>query len=170
MKLLCGPTNLTWEHVNDIPSRPLTSITKVPEYAVTRNFKNFIQPDMDLRHCLSPYCFIDQIITSCMGIIIKDLRFTFALREIGGGASLALLHKGMKFLCASSTYTGTRFFESCYHSSEGFIEWIQRCHVERGVRHLQFTIQRPGDLISFHHLLAHVVLTLDAGSPTNLSG
>ena len=37
-------------------------------------------------------------------------------------------------------------------------------------RHLQFTLQRPGDLIYIPQLLAHAVLTLDTGSPTILSG
>ena len=90
LKLFCDHANLTWEHVNNIPSRPLTNITKGPRYTVTRNFANSIQADMDFRHCLSPYCFIDQVVTSCMGLLIKGAWFTFAYTEIGGGASFAL--------------------------------------------------------------------------------
>ena len=47
---------------------------------------------------------------------------------------------------------------------------MQRGPRERESRYLQFTLQRPGDLIYIPHLLAHAVLTLDTGSPTILSG
>ena len=47
---------------------------------------------------------------------------------------------------------------------------MQRGPRERETRYLQFTIQRPGDLIYIPHLLAHAVLTLDTGSTTVLSG
>ena len=47
---------------------------------------------------------------------------------------------------------------------------MQRGPRERGTRFLQFTFQRPVDLIHFPHLLAHAVLNLDTGSPTILSG
>ena len=40
---------------------------------------------------------------------------------------------------------------------------------ERESRYLQFSVQRPGELIYIPHLLAHAVLTLDTGSPTILS-
>ena len=96
LKLFCDHPNLTWNHVNNIPSRPLTGITKVPQYAVTRQFVNSIQADMNFNHCLSPYCFLNQIVTSCMGLLIKRLWFTYAHTEIGGGASFALLNTGIK--------------------------------------------------------------------------
>ena len=47
---------------------------------------------------------------------------------------------------------------------------MQRGPREREARYLQFTLQRPGDLIYIPHLLAHAVLTLDTGSPKILSG
>ena len=47
---------------------------------------------------------------------------------------------------------------------------MQRGPRERESRYLQFTFQRPGDLIYIPRLLAHAVLTLDTGSPTVLSG
>ena len=47
---------------------------------------------------------------------------------------------------------------------------MQRGPREHESRYLQFTLQRPGDLYYNPHLLAHVVLTLDTGSPTILSG
>ena len=170
LKLFCDHLNLTWNHVNNIPSRPLTGITKGPQYAVTRSFVNSIQADMNFSHYLSPYCFLDQTVTSCMGLLIKGPWFTYAHTEIGGVASFALLNTGIKIWCASTSSTGTRFFERCCHSPEGFIELLQRGPRDRESRYLQFTLQRPGDLIYIPHLLAHAVLTLDTGSPTILSG
>ena len=88
LKLFCDHPNLTWDHVNNILSRPLTGITKGPDYAVTRSFVNSIQVDMNFSHCLSPYCFLDQIVTSCMGLLINRPWVTYAHTEIGGGAFL----------------------------------------------------------------------------------
>ena len=170
LKLLCDHPNSTWIHVTSILSGPLTGITKGPQYAVTRSFINSSQADMNFSHCLFPYCFRDQIVTSCMGLLIKGPWFTYAHTEIDGGASFALLNTGIKIWCASTSSTGTRFFERCCHSPEGFIELMQRGPRERESRYLQFTLQRPGDLIYIPHLRAHAVLTLDTGSPTILSG
>ena len=71
LKLFSDYLNLTWEHVKIIPSRPLTIITKGTQYAVTRNFANFIQADMDFSNYLSPYWFLDQVVTNCIGLILK---------------------------------------------------------------------------------------------------
>ena len=125
---------------------------------------------MNFSHCLSPYCFLDQIVTSCMGLLINGPWFTYAHTEIGGGASFALLNKGIKIWCASTSSSGTRLFERCCHSPERFIKIMQRGPREREARYLQFTIQRPRDLIYIPHLPAHAVLTLDTGSPTILFG
>ena len=170
LKMFCDHPNLTWNHVNNIPSRPLPGITKGPQYAVTRSFINSIPADMNFSHCLSPYCSVDQIVTSCMGLLIKGPWFTYAHTEIGGGASFALLNTGIKIWCTSTLSTSTRFFEQCCHSPEGFIELMQRGPRERESLYLQFTVQRHGDLIYIPHPLAHAVLTLDTGSPTILSG
>ena len=105
-----------------------------------------------------------------MGLIINGPWFTHAHAEIGDGASFALLNKGIKIWCTSTSSSGNRLFERCCHSPEGFIELSPRGPREREARYLQFTIQRPGDLIYIPHLLAHAVLTLDTGSPTILSG
>ena len=164
LKLFCDHPNLTWDHVNNIPSRPLTGITKGPQYAVTRQFVNSIQADMNFSYCLSPYCFLEQIGTSCMELLIKEPWFTHAHTEIGGGASFALLNKGDEIWCASSSSSGTRLFERCCHSPEGFIELRQRGPREREARYLQFFLQRPSDLIYIPHLLAHAVLTLDTNN------
>ena len=60
--MFCDFFILTWEHVNNIPSRPLTStiisrpltsIIKGPENAVTLNFTNSIESDMSFRHLFS---------------------------------------------------------------------------------------------------------------------
>ena len=169
LKLFCDHPNLIWNHVNNIFSRPLTNITKRPQYAVTRNFVNSIQADINFSHCLSPFCFLDQIVTIRMGLLKKGLWFTFAHPEIGGGVSSPILNKEIKIWCASTSSTGTRFFKRCCHSLEGFIELMQHRPRERESRYLQFTLQRPGDLNNIPHLLTHAVLTLDTGSPTILS-
>ena len=109
-----------WEQLNNIFSRPLNNITKGPQWAVTGNFANSIQADMDFHHCLSPYCFIDQAVTSCMGSKIKGARFTLAHTETGVGASFTILNKEIKNCCVSTSSTGTRFFERCCHSPERF--------------------------------------------------
>ena len=147
LKLFCDHPNLTWNHVNNIPSRPLTGITKGPQHAVNRSFINSIQADMNFSRCLSPYWFCDQIVTSCMGLFIKGPWFTYAHTEIGGGASFALLNTGIKIWRASTSTTGTRFFERCCHSPEGFVELMQRGPRERESSYLQFILQRPGGLI-----------------------
>ena len=101
LKLFCDQLNLIWERVNNFPSRPLTNVTKGPQYAVTLNFATSIQADMDFRHCLLSSCFNDQVVTSCMGLLIEGQWFSFAHTEIGGGASFASLNKGIKIWCAS---------------------------------------------------------------------
>ena len=69
--VFCDHPKLTWNHLTNIPSHPLTGITKGPEYAVTRSFVDSIQADMNFSHCLFPYFFLDQRVTSCMGFLIK---------------------------------------------------------------------------------------------------
>ena len=134
LELLCDHPNLTWEHVNNIPSRPLTNSTEGPQYAVTRNFANSIQADMDFSFSLSPCCSVDEVVTSCMGLLMMIPWFIFAHTEIGGGASFALLNKEIKIWCTSTSSTGTRFFERCCPSPEGFIEVMQRGPRERESR------------------------------------
>ena len=124
---------------------------------------------MDFCHCLSPYCVNDQVVTRCMGLLKKPW-FIFAHTDNGGGPSFALINKGIKIGCATTSSTVTRFFERCCHSPEGFIDLLQHGYREREACYLQFTLQRPGDLIYIPHFLAHAVFTLDTGSPTFLSG
>ena len=110
-----------------------------------------------------PYCLSDQVATSCMGLIIKGPWFNL-------GAFFGLLNKGIKIWCSSTSSTGTRLFERCCHSPEGFIDLMQRGPREGEARFLRFNIQRPVNLIYLPHLLAHAILTVDACSPTILSG
>ena len=170
LKVFCDDPNLTSEHVKYVPSHPLTNITKGSQYVVTRNFADSIQADVDFLHCLSSYSFNDQVVTSCMGLLIKGPLFAYAHTEIGGCASFALLNKGIKIWCASTSSRGTRVFELCFQSPKGFIELMQRGPREREACYLQFTLQHPGDLIYILHLLAHAVITLNTGSPTISSG
>ena len=169
IQLFCDHSNLTWDHVNNIPSRALTGITKGPQYAVTRQFVNSIQAEMNFNHGISPYCFIDQKDTSCMGLLLNGPWFNYAHTETGGGASSALLNQGVKIWCASTSSSGIRLFERFCHSPEGLIDLMQRGPREREARFLKFTLQSPGDLIYIPQLLAHAVLTLDTSSPTIFS-
>ena len=54
-KLFCDHLNLIWNHVNNIPSRPLTGITKGPQYAVTRSFLYSIQNRHELQPLFVPF-------------------------------------------------------------------------------------------------------------------
>ena len=114
-KLFCVDSNLTWEHSINVTSRPVNSNTKGPEDAATRNFPNSIQADMDFSHCLSPSCYIDQVFTKCLSILTKGPWFTFALIEIGGGASSASLNKGIENWCDSTFATCTRISNRFHH-------------------------------------------------------
>ena len=105
-----------------------------------------------------------------MGLFIKRPWFTFPHTEIRGGASFALLHKGTKNWCASTSSSGTRLFERCCHSPESFIDKMQRGPREREARFIRFTNQRPGILIYFPHFHAHAFVAVDTDSPTVLSG
>ena len=58
IKLFCDHPNLVWDHVKFIPSRPLTNITKGPQYAVTRNFVNSFPTDMNISHCQHSLVFV----------------------------------------------------------------------------------------------------------------
>ena len=118
--LFCDHPNLTWDHKNIIPSRPLASIPKTPQYAVTRQFVNYIQADMNFSYCLSPYFFLDQTVTSCMRFLIGGPWFTYAHTQIGEGASFALLNKRIKIWCACNSSSGTRLLERCCHPPKAF--------------------------------------------------
>ena len=113
------------ENVNNVRCRPLTSFTKRPENAVTRNFSNFVRADMEFRYCLSPFCFSDQVVKRCNGFLRKLPWFSFAQKEIGGGACFASLNKGINNWCAPTSSTGSPFFGQFCYSTDGFIEIMQ---------------------------------------------
>ena len=89
LKLFCDHPNLTWNHLTNILSRPLTDITHGPQYAVTGNFVNSFQADMNFSHCLSFYRFLDQVVTSCMGLLKKN-RGSLTLIRKSAAALLSL--------------------------------------------------------------------------------
>ena len=115
IKLFCDHPNLTWVHVNNIPLRPLSSITKGPRYAVTRNFLTSVHADIDFCHCLSPFCLNARVITNCMRLL-KKLVVHFCNYTNRKRRFLCSIRQRNKnwFVCTSTT--GTRFFEHCCHS------------------------------------------------------
>ena len=64
IKLFSDYSCFTWERVNCILPRPLTNITKGPEYAGTRNFADSVQTEMNFCHCFSRYCLNDRVVAS----------------------------------------------------------------------------------------------------------
>ena len=108
--------------------------------------------------------------TSCRGLLIQGPRFSYVHIEVGGGASYALLHTGIKIWCFTTTNSSSRLLERCCNNAGSFIDFFQRGPREREASYLRFTIQRPGDLIYIPSLRAHAVLTFDTGKPTVLSG
>ena len=97
-----------------------------------------------------------------MVLLIKGPLFIFARTEVGGGASFALLNKGIKIWCACNSGMLSR----CCHFLECFFESMQRGPPEREVRYLRFIIERPSGLIYFPHVLAHAASNLDTYLPT----
>ena len=90
--------------------------------------------------------------------------------EIWGGASLALLNKGKKFVCfyLTSRYTLRWTLFSLPWRLQSFD--AVRSTWTWGARYSKFTLQHIGDFTYTPYLLAHAVLFLDTGSPTILSG
>ena len=52
--------NLTWQHFENLPGRPLTGITYGTDNAATRHFLSAIQADMYFLDCLTDSCFSGQ--------------------------------------------------------------------------------------------------------------
>ena len=170
LKQFSDQSNLTWADLENIPDHPLINITEGPKYSVTRDFINSMQGDMDFVNCITSFSFVDQIVTSCIGLLIQGPWFSYAHIEVGGGASYALLHTGIKIWCSTTTNRSSRLLERCCNNASKFIDFCQRGPREREASYLRFTIQRPGDLIYIPSLRAHAVLTFDTGKPTILSG
>ena len=169
MKRFCNHPNLTWEHVNNIPSHALTSFTKGPQYAVTSNFANFIQADMNFRHCLSPF-FHWSSIYQLYGVINKGTVVHFC--SYGNRR-----RRVFRFFKQRNQILVCIYFIHRYLLLRTLLSlpWMF-CRINAASSlwmwdaFFIFTLQRPGDLICIPHLLAHAVLTLNTGSPTVLSG
>ena len=170
LKQLSDKPDLTWVDFEKIPDYPLINITKGPEYSVTRKFTNSMQRDMDFADCLTCFSFTDQIVTSCVGLLVQGPWFSYAHIEVGGGASYALLHTGIKIWCTTTTNSSSRLLERCCNKANIFIDFFQRVPREKEVNYSRFTIQRSEDLICFPSLRPHAVLTLNTGKPIFYQG
>ena len=93
LKLSCDHPNLTWEHVKISMHVPDPVLPKVPSMPLHVTLQYPCKPIWTSATVYPPNCFIDQVTTSCMGLLTKGPRLTFAHTEIGGGASFALLNK-----------------------------------------------------------------------------
>ena len=170
LKQLSDKSDLTWADFENVSDHPLINITERPDYSVTRKFINSMQGDMDFANCLTSFSIIAQIVNSCICLLVQGPWFTHAHIEVGGDASYALLHTGIKICCATTTNSSSRLLERCCDYANVFIDFFQRRPREREASYLRFIIQRPGDLIYVPSLRPHAVLTLDTDKPTILSG
>ena len=92
---------LSSDDFENVPDHPLFNITKGLEYSVTRKFINYMQGDMDFANCLTSFSFTDQIVTSCVGLLVQGplrilkleeaLLVNFCIRELEYGAQLLLI-------------------------------------------------------------------------------
>ena len=102
LQQLSNKSDLTRADFENVIDHPLMNITKGPDYSVAHEFVNSMQGDMDFDHCPTSFSFIDQIVTSCIGLLVQGPWFSYAHIEDGGGASYALLHTGFKIWCATT--------------------------------------------------------------------
>ena len=86
---------------------------------------------MVFANCLTSFSFIDRIVTSCIGLLAQGHWFLFAHIEVGGGASYALLHRGIKIWRATTTNSSSRLLERCCNIANSFIDFLQRGPRER---------------------------------------
>ena len=99
---------------------------------------------MDFAKCLKSFSFLDQIATSCVGLLVQGPFFSYAHIEVGGGASYALLHTGIKIWCATTINSSSRLLERCCNNANNFIDFFRRGPRAKEASYLRFTIQRPG--------------------------
>ena len=138
LKQLSDKSDLTWADFENDPDHPLINITKGPDYSVTREFINSMQGDMDFANCLTSFSFPDQIVTSSVGLLVHGSWFSYAHIEVGGGASYALLHTGIKIWCATTTNSSSRLLERCCNNANSFIDFFQRGSREWDAGYLPF--------------------------------
>ena len=123
LKHLFHKSGSIWSDFENILSHNLLDITKGPDYSVTREFLNSMQGDMDFSNCLNSVSFADQIVTSCVALLINGPWFSYAHIEVGVGASYALLHNGLKFWCTATSNSSSRSLEHC-SNKKNFIDLI----------------------------------------------
>ena len=111
LKQLSDESDITWAVFENVIEHPLVNNTKGRNYSVTRDFVNSRQEDMDFADCLTSFSFIDQIVTSCIGLLVQGPWFSNALIEVGEGASYALLHTRKKIWCSTTTNSSSRLVE-----------------------------------------------------------
>ena len=128
LKLFCDHFKLTWEDVKNITSRPLTSFSKLPDYDIACNFMGSIWTNMGFHHCFSPFCFTDQVVTSCMGLIIKGLWFTYTHTE----ASMCFSRRPNLYSASSRS----RCFKSGYQFANKFAR-MKRCYYYKSKMFIQ---------------------------------
>ena len=170
LKQFSDKPDLTWADFENISDYPLINITKGPEYSVTREFINFMQGDMDFADCLTSFSFKDQTVTSCVGLLVQGPWFSYAHIEVGGGASYALLHTGIKIWCTTTTNSSSRLLERCCNNANNFIDFFQKRATCKGGELFKVYYSTAGGLIYIPSLRPHAILTLDTGKPTILSG
>ena len=170
LRRLSDKSDLIWSDFKNIPSHNLINITKGPEYSVTREFMNSMQVDLDFSNCLKSFCFADQIVTSCVVLLLNGPLFSYAHIEVVGGASYALLHTGLKIWCTATSTFSSRLLERCCNNANNFIDLNQRVPRDKEASYLRFTVQRPEDLLYIPSLRPHAFLTIDTGKPTFSSG
>ena len=66
---------------------------------------------MDFSNFLNSLSFEDQIVTSCVGLLINRPWFSYAHVKVDGGAYYALLHTGLKFWCTVTSNSSSRLLE-----------------------------------------------------------
>ena len=120
---------------------------------------------MDFAYCLTYFPFTDQIVTSCVGLLVQGPWFSYAHIEVRGGASYALLRV---IWCATTTDSSSRLLERCCNNATSFTHFFQRGPRERELFKIYHST--AGDLIYVPSLRPHDVLTLDTCKPTMLSG
>ena len=170
LKEFCEAENLSWTQVEEKAAPVLLKLTHGPNSVAARDLINSKRADIDFINCLSPQCFRDQVITNCVGLVNEGPWFSSAHVEIGGGASFAYLHSGLKIWCSATSNSSSRVLERCCNNVTSFLDLIQRGPRAKEASYLRFTIQRPGDLIFIPSLRPHAVLTVHTGKPTILSG
>ena len=131
LKQLSDKSDLTWADFENVIEHPLVNHTKDRNYSVTCDFVNSRQGDMDFADCLTSFSFIDQSVTSCIGFLVQGPWFSNAQREVGEGASYALLHTRIKIWCSTTTNSSSRLLERCCSNANGFIDFFQRGPRER---------------------------------------